>query len=436
MFYTEPAIRERLVEFLGGPSLEEATALYFTTRSPASGFEPLPVNRLWDALDQEPELNRSLWDRESVMAHLEIDHVNFDDPWQPLRDPVRSLEVQAGLVDCVLALLGRFGIRPLHLLSGRGHHFVWRIPLEHPAALHLARLSPLPEGLPEMYAAPHRPTGEAVDPRAGAAFAGLGLLMEWIAQEALQRARGLCPLPVQLTAVESPPHGLGREVLSLDLSEYGDPLHKRTVRMPFSLYHKGGACLVMVPVTGADAPRTPRAAVELAATSCARIPDAGDATLNLLAAYRASSLAGFHRWYYDHAQTPPAGESLRDLPPCLRLPLEYPNDLLLKPAVLQHLVRSLVARHWHPRQVAGLVRGLLEQDHGWLNDLHFYHAGLRADFYVRTFAGLLASRLDNLADFNCESHRSKGYCDGSCGQSLEPMRRALLGGYVERESGK
>jgi hypothetical protein len=111
--------------------------------------------------------------------------------------------------------------------------------------------------------------------------------------------------------------------------------------------------------------------------------------------------------------------------------LAEPNDLLLQPAALQILVRVLVAQGWHPRHIAGLVASKYGRDHGWSPGLHFHEPGVRADFYVRLFAGLLDAGLDGMIDFNCQSTREKGLCPGGgCGWNLCDLRDRLREGDV------
>ncbi|MEO5713733.1 MAG: hypothetical protein ABIT37_09625 [Luteolibacter sp.] len=91
----------------------------------------------------------------------------------------------------------------------------------------------------------------------------------------------------------------------------------------------------------------------------------------------------------------------------------FPNDRLLKPAGMQLITRALLAEGWHPRHIAGLIRSKFENPaHGWGVNWNEYEAGTRADFYVRLFAGLLATHVDELVDFNCMSTREKGFCPG------------------------
>ena len=121
-------------------------------------------------------------------------------------------------------------MRPLHTISGRGHHFGWKIHPTSPAFRSLARIGRVPPALERAYAAPQPPDGEQVDPAFGKAFAGLGLVFEYVAHRVLAQAQPACPIPIFPEAVEMGPQQRGREVIVLDISEYGDPLHTRAVR--------------------------------------------------------------------------------------------------------------------------------------------------------------------------------------------------------------
>ena len=101
--------------------------------------------------------------------------------------------------------------------------------------------------------------------------------------------------------------------------------------------------------------RTLAAGLYAARHTAARLPDVARGAARLLGAYRDSPLAAFHEEFYRAA---PATRDLDLLavPPCMRATLTWPNDLLLKPEHLQHLVRGLMARGWTPAEIAGLVR--------------------------------------------------------------------------------
>jgi len=151
----------------------------------------------------------------------------------------------------------------------------------------------------------------------------------------------------------------------------------------------------------------------------------------MIADYLDSPLHRFHRWFDETAQHPPrewprtyGAMDYRELPPCLRLPLEQPNDLLLKPTTLQALTRSLLARGWHPQHIAGLIYSRWTEGPGWPPDQwKHYDVQSRSAFYVRVFAGLVAAGIDGQIDHNCVSHQEKGYCPQPfCGYSLGDYR--------------
>jgi hypothetical protein len=174
--------------------------------------------------------------------------------------------------------------------------------------------------------------------------------------------------------------------------------------------------------------------VRLAKRASAQIPDQSAGTLGLVRSYRQSGLARFHDYFYaaehdPHEQWPKTYDRtpLDAFPICVGRILRFPNDLLLKPAGIQHVARTLLAVGWHPRHIAGLIRSKFERDYGWGPAWFVYDAALRADFYTRLFSGLLATGLDPIIDYNCQSTREKGYCCAHyCGEILERHRVLLM----------
>jgi hypothetical protein len=442
-YYREPQVRKRILDFLGGPRLSRTTAIYVSThpveRRSACRRSP---HGLWRALEEEPDLERSLWDERSLIADLDLEYVNFDRPGEAFADPAYCYEVQRPVVEALLHLVEAEGIPALHSLSGRGHHLVWRIDRGSHAFERLVGLGRL--------AARPAPT---VDPRGELAHLGLGMVLEHLAQRAMADAAGRCALPVEVTAVEAGPSARGREVVSIDLSEFGDPLSKRTLRVPFGAnlksYRSGriAAPVVSVPLVDLDERealpimRDLRSAAALAARTRTLIPEGSEGTSSLLDSYEASDVAAFHRFFYSREAEATAAESAalgqllrKGLPPCVGTALEAPNDLLLRPAVLQQVTRTLLALGFHPRAIAGLVRSRYAADHQWSGELHFHDGDLRADFYVRLFCALIWGHRDDLVDFNCRSTQEKRYClRRDCDFNLAEFRASLL---ARREHGR
>ena len=453
-FYAHPSVRRRQLDYLGGRSLESSSAVYLTSPTPRPDppARVRPVTDLDAILANELEVARSLWDRNSLLVHLDIEHVHFDAPWEPFIYPKRSLFVQRNVVAAIGALLAEFGLDALHLLTGRGHHYVWKIGRRSAAFAALTRLATLSDGLRAAYAAPQPPAGKVVGELAGAAWSGLGKVMEYLGHRILAASTD-SPVPVQLTAVVVGPGAHGREIVAVDLSEYADPLHKRAIRLPFTAYLKAERYgwvppppavlprLIAIPDPGDEEEgirimRDPDLAAAFARHCRTTIPDSSRAMADLIAAYEKSELADFHRRFESQEADPPEhwGATydridLGSLPACAGRILEHPNDLLLQPGAIQLLVRVLLAQGWHPRHIAGLIRSKYERPFGWLADFHFHDATIRAEVYTRIFAGLIAVGNDQMVDFNCTSTQEKYLCPGTgCPWNLEALRTAAQSG--------
>jgi hypothetical protein len=445
-----------MVRFLGGETIEETTAAYITASDPrVVQYEPRPVGRLYEYLDRGYDIGRSLWDRGTLLAHFDIDYVNFTFPGEAHVHATRTFDVLRPVVRSACDLLGLQGIRPLQLLSGCGYHLVWSVRQNTVSFDRLAALGRLSSSLEGRYRKSHSPPGRSVPLELGRAHAGLGLLLEYLSHRILSSAAASCEVPVEVTAVRVGAGERGSEAVSLDISEYADPLHRRTVRVPFSVYFKPQQRrdvlgedvvsqlppLFLIPLGDMDVGeglrvrQSPQRVTAWAAQTDARIPDSSVATEALIDAYLASDLARFHELFYSHEPEPPErwpdtydATPLDPLPPCGRKVLEDPCDALMQPGRIRHIVRLLLGDGWHPRDIAGLIRSKYERDHGWGRYWFHYDATSRAEFYTRLFSGLFFVGRDDLIDFNCRSAQEKGYCTPEeCSGGLERSREALLG---------
>ena len=436
--YGDTKVRERMAEFLGGRAWPWATAVSVAGRgtNPDLGIPPsLPAEELDTLLETDQEVVRSLWDRSGLLVDLDIEYVNFDFAGEPYLAPERSFGLQRPVVRAVREVLAAFGIPALHLLSGRGHHFLWNVDRASEAYRRLVELGQPPPSLMGRYRMPHPPAGAAVDPDLGRAFAGLGLVVEYLGHRIRDLAAPESAIPVELGEIETSRETRGREIVAIDLSAYADPLPSRHVIVPFSRYLKpyrnrasiGEPVLrtlgdiFILPHPGGLEPvalrlmREPQGVLEVARTTRARIPEAGLAPgqgngssppsspcrfpgmVGLIEAYRRSPLARVHEEFYADEHDPPDiwhrtydRTPVRDLPAPARAALARPNDLLLKPRMIYEVVRSLLTMGWHPRHVAGLIRSRYERPHGWGDRWYRDDAWSRADHYTRLFTGMLA----------------------------------------------
>jgi hypothetical protein len=458
-FYLNAAVRQRLIEFLGGDTLAHATAVY-VTHSDGNPFDRRqlhPPQELHWFLDRGLDIARSLADTRSHLLHLDVEYVNFDSPGEAFVDPWRCFELQEPVVRAIETLLLGWGIRPLHVITGQGHHFVWRIARDTPLAARIRELNPAPE-LTDLCLSRIPPVlSGGIEEADQGFFAAVALLIEYVACRVKEMAAAHCKVPVEVTAVHVGPAATRqREMISVDISEYGDPLHTRMIRMPFTNYLKPWNTglarrlgienelprILAIPLHEMDIRQAIKVrqveaeVMELAGRACVRIPRQEEGTKRLFEDYLASRLRRMHAHYYstrhDTRESWPAtygAMPLQDLPGCVRHLVLHPNDLLLKPAGMQLVTRALLALGWHPRHIAGLIRSKFENPaFGWGVDWSEYEPATRADFYVRLFACLHLSGLDRLVDFNCTSTREKGFCfppdSETC--SLEVARRHLL----------
>jgi hypothetical protein len=416
---------------------------------------PHPPDEFGALLDAGADLARSLWDRDSLIVHLDLDYFNADYPGEPFLHPVETFFKLEPAFQAFRDVLRELDLRLLTLMTGRGYHFAGCVPLDDPAVSALASLAPETPGWVATAARRLPPwLAGGMDERTARAFVGHGLVTEWIGHLAVRRASAHSPIPIVFdgTVVGS---GLnGRECVSIDLSAHGDPMDSRHIRVAFSTYQRhrfrpdifGARTAAKVPAL-ATLPRNAEStwdrltagrglanAAALAPLTRAHLPDVRAGIARAIEAYRASPLFGFHRQFFgeppDDERT--AAERYRALdvaalPPCVSASLDRPNDLLLQPAHLQHVTRYLLAQGWHPRHIGGLVYGRYVAPCGWGDRWQRLDARTRAEFDVRVFAGLVGAGDDRAVDFNCRSAQEKGLCpEGACPHDLRVDRARLL----------
>lgn len=445
-FYRDADVRQRMREFLGGTNLHNATAVFIAGTDGYSDYHlQSPPAELPEYLEGALEVDRSLWDRESLIADIDLEYTNFDNPAMPWLDPQYAFEVQQPVLDVTCQVLADFGIDPLILVSGRGFHLLWAVRRNSRAFRRLVASGRIPASLRARYAGPCAPNGASVDLALGYAFSGLGMIAEFIGHRVLAASMEKCKIPIQPAAIEVGPGVHGREIVSFDVSEYGDPLHTRHVRLPFSAYLKprqlewalGEAairCLLPIfeiPLAGASieqaiaAMRDPDLVRQIAREVGVAIPNSSEAMNAVFDEYEGSGLAEFHRHFY--AGSPREPPSQGPEPQCLKYLFECPNDWLLKPAALQHAVRVLTALGWSAPAIAHRICAAYSQNHSWGDTWLRLDPCNRAIFYARLFSGMIATGLDSLVDFNCVSHQEKGYCIfPECSSNLTLYRDMLL----------
>src|SRR5208337_898785 len=87
-YYEDSAVRKRMYEFLGGAGLRNATAIYIAGTDGYSDYhlQSSPAD-LAEYLDGALEVDRSLWDRDALIADIYLEYHNFDYPVLPWLEP-------------------------------------------------------------------------------------------------------------------------------------------------------------------------------------------------------------------------------------------------------------------------------------------------------------------------------------------------------------
>jgi len=453
-YYQSPSVRQRMLEFLGGSDVSNVSAAFIAGNDGSRSLGAvMPVDRLAECWDHGLEIERSLWDRRSLIVHLDLEFHSFDHPEAAWMEPERAFQIQESTLAATRKVLAPFGIDPLICVSGRGYHLAWSVENTCRVFRRLANIGRIPPSLESRYIQPCSPEGACVGLEQGRAFSGLGMLLEFVWHRALRERNRETRIPLQPTAIEVGPGAHGREIISLDLSEYGDPMDSRQIRIPFSAYLKPlqfewllgaeGARRLLpifeIPLGGMKiqeaiaAARDADAVVALARECPVPIPDASEPMEHLLDEYEHSELREFHNRFNaslgDWAgwETPFSSLRLPETPRCMRWILDHPNDMLLRPAALQHVVRVLMACNWSPARIAQAIYASYRQDCNWGEIWNRLDPSHRAIFYTRLFAGMVATGSDPLIDFNCVSHQEKGLCSSpECQTNLIAFRNNLL----------
>ncbi|HEX7877924.1 MAG TPA: hypothetical protein VF720_00860 [Candidatus Eisenbacteria bacterium] len=460
-YYQRREVRTRIREYAsltepGHPGCAYLAAMTglegpYATWYDAPHYPPAALDRL---LATGADIARSMLDREGLLVFLDLDFQDPDDPGFAFRTPAPAFGMLEPMYAAITAELLRLDMPLLPLMTGEGYHFVGRVAWSSKAISRLASLCPeTPGWLSSM--APRQPPW--VHPLLGEpearAYAGLGMVMEHLGHEIQRHASVRCPVPVVMNGTVVGRAGRGRQCVSIDLTFAGDPLDMRHLRVAFGAYQRHrwrpdifgedlsrtAGPLVVLPRVGSlehllAGGRGTAAAIELASRVDATIPDVALGAERLLDDYQASPVAAAHRRFYAEPAMPreewPARfdpHEWRELPPCISGSLIAPNDRLLQPAHVQHVVRAFLSRGWPPRHIAALIQSRYAGDFRWGDRWTRMHAPTKTEVDVRVFSTLCFLGLDRLVDFNCVSAQEKGLCPMTgCRHDLRADRHRLL----------
>lgn len=464
-YYRDASVRKCIARYCGAPDgkLENVTAEYLVGYGESLLWDGLNdpfcstnIDGFHWILNKGLDIFRSNWDKKNLLGILDVEYVNFDYPGEPYyraNDTYAKLEP---LYNIILEIFSEYGITPFVLVTGQGYHFVTQIDFESQAHKELEKIGIVSDSLKGKYRS-FSIRRRKVSVKYGKAFDAMGRIMEFLTHKAINRAKGRTSLPIHITDVLTGAHkNNGREIISIDLSQYGDPVYMRDIRCAFSTHQKhrvqkykvgegislGTPIQVCIPRGNLQLDdvlkirRDYGKAKELASGSTAVIPNYNEKFLNIISDYKNSDLFKIHQYIEnENPHKPEEWGTTYDLldfsalPPCVSHALINPNDHLLKPTNVQNLTRTLMALGWHPAHIAGLIRSKYERDYDWGRGWFKYDALTRAKFYVRIFASLVLNSIDKLTDYNCISQKEKGFCyKPFCGFNLRDYAGKLRSG--------
>jgi len=461
-YYRDPRVRHAICTFLEGceyiVGFGEAEVWKGSDRpfySAPAGWPHLEV-----MLESGLDVFGSLWRTDATVGVIDIEYFNHANKGRAITDPGYALWELRPIVEQYLASFARYELPFMALVTGQGVQILFQVPFTDPVHERLVWLGGRNEKtLQWQYDLPLDGKRERSVPwYASLGSKGMFRVILKLSNDVMRRlqARREAGEPVLPTVYSDvhmgdPTHGLfgqGPEGISIDLTCYGDPLHMRDHRAPFSTHQKQRADDRYTEVYWAplkvtlpfwtleqydeiavrriaevqDGTTDFAFAASLADQVDCSVPTAAWAVDRVIDDIEASPLGDFFA-LFDNEE--PDDESmwhdtyhrpglLAELPPCVCHGLAYPDPHLLKPTNLQRLVRVLDGRGWHPKHIAGLIYSRYRYM-AWGH----YNAEKRANYWAEQYAAPLYDGTDDRRYMSCVEEQLRGFCiQPFCGHDL------------------
>lgn len=434
-YYRDPEVRRAIWDFVRDAEYIVGYGESELWRGNEKGFYTAKTERIDRMFDHGLDILTCMQHRHETISLFDIEYYYPKYPGEAYINPERVYRLLEPIYQCVMKVYQRFRIPVMSVVSGQGYHFWTRVPFgrRHDRIVELGAI--------ESTVAPvYR--RKKVSERAGRGFSGIGRLHLFLAGEVIKevaalRAAGQRPLPVYFSDI-NPPHG--RDAVSFDLTTYGDPVHMRDARVPFSCYQKhkvlsdkvGRENAESIPVgilIPRSAPGSPsislerclelrrhfRDAAELASRTNTVLPDASIGWMRVIREYKKSPFGTFFH-YFDNGPATPRRFRYKDLPPCIKHALT--PDELLEPTQAQAAVRVMDRMGFHPREIAEIFHRIYRRI-----PFGSYNPQRRAYFWVESFAALIHAGLDRKLDLTCLKHQQRDRCvKPDCGWDLSNFK--------------
>ena len=461
-FYRHPEVIKRMLEYCGVPDWITARAdigypanhgplrksynlrnlgklmstmylVEYGVRVPtAQKFRAKETWQLGQILDKRADVFRAVHDEDNLICVMDVERVSHHFPGDNYLDMTRAFWCLEPFHQALMSVFRDFGFSPLVIATGQGYHYGFRVPKSEYAfelmqSIGFVTTSERRLNLYKRYGSKRR---RFVQDSEAWAYDGWGKLAEFISNEAMWRARRFTnKLPVVIgDQYAGTRHG---DVISVDLSAFGFPLHMRDVRLPFSLHQKhkvnpakvGHEIARNTPYNIAVPRFTPCNNHELslddlfnnrrnyhntaqyAGSVTTDLPEMTWGVERMIKAYKRSDVYNAHR-YFDQGMEQFIGsdykkhfqfnESFRGLPYHVKDALWHPTkngNHLLKPDVIRNVTLAMLKKNWHPADIVALLAGKMDY-FGLDVDLRKHcpikwMTGWVRPFYVQTVTGTM-----------------------------------------------
>lgn len=457
-FYTNQAVKSRIAEFCGGEwdypmEWSSRYLVGFGLSLKRSGFS-MPVRVVSNTgieslMSEGLDLFRSILDSKGLLVVLDIEYFSLDGMSSLYRYQEEHIRKVEPTYAALKNLYHHYGLAPVRNMTASGYHFISFLSQDSPDWTPMSAPLYLPGSVKGKYdrvVAEDIKRTQPVTLEEGFAYERIGRLLTYLCHQVMRKLTGHSPLPLTISDTAPGTVKHPRNGISLDLTQYADPLYMRPIRIPFTSHQKH---LVNTHTVDADIaaslhpgvvlPRKDqdvsticrmtndrRQAAEYAATVNASIPVSTGGLVKLLADYEKSLLASFHNTLDRDMEYLEANlAELRpfplpkELPPCLRLAVSAPNPWLLVPTNLQALCFHLRESGFTTAEIAGRLALTYASDYGWQINWNKYDPWTKGLFWARTYCGMMEDGLLGPQHFSCEAHRLRGFCpEPGCGRKI------------------
>ncbi|NLX04327.1 MAG: hypothetical protein GXY33_04180 [Phycisphaerae bacterium] len=427
-YYQHPAIADRIREYAHD-------AVFISTGEPSLGYEHRcrGPGRVAEALASGDGIYRSILDYSRVIFAIDLEYGNRTFPGEIFHEPLTTFQKIEPTRLAIRDVLSRYGVAYLELMTGQGYHFVAAIERSSSSYQALLRAAGRLAVLPATAAARLIGTVENGDSAPVVRDASVFLMLGHLADYIFDRIRLRTELLLRTSDVYD-----RDQIIIFDSTLYGYLITQRSTRCVFSLHRKPlifpiyeyrGPPLVAIPTAGLDLRQCLeiraddrghyQLAAELAARTTTAIPSA-DFT-RLLGGYLTSGAYRRHRRLaeqlqdatVENAERAAALDLIRRDDPEITDPERFwgplaapdwaslyrdglseqsaaalgrPNDLLLKPTHLRHLIRELTDHGCSAPQIIAVIAEKYRSDYNWQDDLSNNDPYLRAEYWLRTLS--------------------------------------------------